>query len=220
MKVVEVTEREAFSKMLIGVGQVYGKSISPLMVKLYWEILKQYDLASVVKAVEGHVKDADVGQFMPKPADLIRILKGDSQTQSLQAWTKVEQAIRLVGPYRSVAFDEPVIHAVLQEMGGWIRICQTSDKELPFMMKEFQNRYRGYRHGEVKSFPRHLAGISEHQNLIRGHSTEQIALIGNKEKAKDVMNGGVVTEKQFQVSNIAVGLLASPDIQYDCSGES
>jgi len=65
---------------------------------------------------------------MPKPADIIRAIKGNSQTQSLQAWSKVEDAIRLVGPYRSVVFDDLAIHGVLQEMGGWVKLCQALGK--------------------------------------------------------------------------------------------
>ena len=187
---MEVTEREGFSKVLIGIGQIYGKSISPLLVKMYWELLVKYDLHSVVKALEAHAQDPDVGQFMPKPADLIRILRGDSQSQSLKAWTKVEQAIRHVGPYQSVVFDEPVIHQVITEMGGWIKLCQTKEKELPFVAKEFQTRFASYRHQLPKEFPSFLPGISAHQNGYQGYWVESPVLLGDKTKAQAVLSRG------------------------------
>lgn len=199
---MEITEREAFSRVLIGIGQIYGKSISPLMVKIYWEILKSYDLASVIRALESHVQDVDVGQFMPKPADVFRILKGDSQTQSLQAWTKVEQAIRVVGPYRSVVFDEPVIHQVITEMGGWIKLCATKEKELPFVAKEFQTRFASYRHKAPQGYPSFLSGISAHQNGCQGYSIEPPVLLGDKTKAQAILTGNTVTPPQKLLPNI------------------
>ncbi len=199
---MEVTEREAFSKVLISIGQIYGKSISPLMVKIYWEILKSYDLASVVRALESHVQDVDVGQFMPKPADVFRILKGDSRTQSLQAWTKVDQAIRVVGPYRSVVFDEPVIHQVITEMGGWIKLCATKEKELPFVAKEFQTRFGSYRHKPPQGYPSFLSGISAHQNGCQGYELEPPVLLGDKAKAQAVLTGSTVTPPQKLLPNI------------------
>ncbi len=159
------------------------------MVKIYWEILKSYDLASVIRALESHMQDTDVGQFMPKPADVFRILRGDGQTQSLQAWTKVEQAIRVVGPYQSVAFDEPVIHQVIGEMGGWIKLCATKAKELPFVAKEFQTRFASYRHKSPKEYPCFLPGLAAHQNGYQGYSIEPPVLLGDKAKAQAVITG-------------------------------
>lgn len=202
---MELSEREAFSKMLIAIGQIYGKTISPLMVKLYWQVLAAYLFPEVLRALETHVQDPDVGQFMPKPADVIRVLKGDSQSQSLQAWSKVEGAIQQVGPYRSVAFDDPTIHAVLQEMGGWIKICQTSEKELPFVTKEFQTRFNAYRHQPARGYPQYFAGINEHQNCLQGYSAEEIVLLGDQTKAQALLS------KETQEENVVtVASLISP----------
>jgi hypothetical protein len=37
-----------------------------------------------------------------------------------------------VGAYQSVVFDDPLIHLVLEDLGGWIKICSTLIKDLIF----------------------------------------------------------------------------------------
>ncbi len=181
-------EREAFGKMLMTIGQLYNKQINAALVQLYWKALECFTWNEVRNAFELHIIDADTGQFMPKPADIIRALDGNIETKRLQAWTKVEQAIRLIGPYRSVVFDDPIIHAVLGEMGGWIKICKTSLKELPFVAKEFQTRFGAYRYKAPSSYPRSLIGLAEHHNQQTGIKAEEPILLGDKTRAQNVLN--------------------------------
>lgn len=204
---MEMHEREAFSKTLLTVGQMYGKVFSPLLVKLYWQILAPFTLTDVVEAFKHHLQDTEVGQYMPKPADVIRLIKGNNQCQALQGWTKVEQAIRQIGPYRSVVFDDCVIHAVLHEIGGWIKICQTENKQMPFVAKEFQIRFRGYQHKQVQQYPKYFIGIQEHQNKLQGFEFEDLVLIGDQIKARAVLNKG--QEQLLQVGNVASQAIAT-----------
>lgn len=181
---MEHVDREAFGRLMVGMGELYHRQVSKMLIKLYWDVLEHFGWQDVMTAFEAHVKDPDAGQFMPKPADIIRGIKGNSQCQGLQAWTKVERAIRLVGPYRSVAFDDAIIHAVLAEMGGWIKICGTSQKELPFVAKEFQTRFAAYRNQPPTHYPKYLAGVNEHQNAIAGFTIEPPKLLGDECKTK------------------------------------
>lgn len=183
-----LTEQKDFIKILAAVGEMYHREVTPSFIKLYWEVLQPYAWEDVSFAFEAHVKDPTTGQFMPKPADIIRVIKGGGECQSLQAWSKVEKAIRLVGPYRSVVFDDPIIHAVLQEMGGWIKICHSSEKQLLFVAKEFQTRCASFRYKAPTLFPNHFAGIIEHKNAHQGIYNEHLMFIGNKEKAQAVLN--------------------------------
>lgn len=175
---MEHTEREAFGKLMVGMGELYRCQMSKMLMKIYWDVLKPFCWQDVLKAFEAYVKDPDAGQFMPKPADIIRVIRGSSQCQGLQAWTKVERAIRVIGPYRSVVFDDPIIHAVAQEMGGWIKLCFTLQKELPFIAKEFQTRYTSYRYQVPTCYPSYLTGLNEHQNAIAGFEIEPPVLLG------------------------------------------
>ncbi len=187
---MQVSERDDFIKLLAGASELYGKEMSKVLVRLYWQVLQTYSLADVSKAFESHFSNPDNGQFMPKPADLIRAMKGNSQTQSLQAWSKVAEAIRLVGPYQSVVFDEPYIHIVVQDMGGWVKICRTSEREFPFVAKEFQTRYTHTQHQAPNTYPKMLTGLTEHQNMLDGYEVPSPYLLGNTQQAQAILENG------------------------------
>ena len=52
---------------------------------------------------------------MPTPADLIVLIQGDRHSHALNAWGQVVTAIRTVGRYDSVVFDNPIIHCVIRD---------------------------------------------------------------------------------------------------------
>ena len=80
----------------------------------------------------------------PSPAEWVKAIDGDAASKSLVAWTEIITAIRQVGHYESVVFADPLIHRVINDMGGWIFLCQQSERELVFLQKEFERRYRNY----------------------------------------------------------------------------
>lgn len=179
--------------MLTAVAEVYRpeKPLDASVIAIYWHALEPFDLAAVRKAFDRHVKNPDVGQFMPKPADLIRMLQGSSQDAAFAAWTKVDHAIRQVGTYADVVFDDPIIHRVVQEMGGWIAFGTKTEDEWPFVAKEFENRYRGYRQrSDIPDYPAVLIGIAGAYNRNGGHPLTPPMLIGDAEKASSVVLGG------------------------------
>src|SRR5688572_11086717 len=112
MKTSDVSK---FSVMIAGVGELYGKAISEQLTAIYWQVLKRFELQDVQQALQTHINNPDCGQYFPKPADVVRFIEGSGETRALQAWTKVEQAIIQVGSYQSVVFDDPLIHAVLED---------------------------------------------------------------------------------------------------------
>lgn len=158
---------------------------------IYWQGLKDLDLQAVRHALNTHVQNPDTGQFMPKIADVRRMLGGTTQDSALRAWAKIDKAVRHVGSYASVAFDDPLIHRVLHDMGGWVGLSSKSEDEWPFVAKEFENRYRGYAmRNERPEYPPVLTGIAEAENVRRGLRSDPPRLIGDATKAEAVMQGG------------------------------
>ncbi|MDY0071802.1 MAG: DUF6475 domain-containing protein [Thauera sp.] len=182
---------DAFSEMLQAVAEYCGKPLSPGVIAIYWQGLKDLDLAAVRHALNAHVQNPDTGQFMPKIADVRRMLGGTTQDSALRAWAKVDRAVRHVGTYASVAFDDPLIHRVLHDMGGWVGLGSKTEDEWPFVAREFENRYRGYAmRGERPEYPPVLIGISEAENGRRGLHSDPPRLIGEACKAEEVMRNG------------------------------
>lgn len=180
-----------FCMVLTSVGELYGKPVGEFAISLWWGALKDYDLLAVQEALSRHVRNPDSGQFMPKPADVVRMMQGSTQDSALSAWAKVDKAVRHVGPYKSVVFDDPLIHVVLHDMGGWTALGQKTDDEWPFVAKEFENRYRGFKaRGEIPQYPPQMIGISDAHNSLGGFKQDQPMLIGDQSKAIQVMQKG------------------------------
>ena len=184
-------ELSDFADLLAGVMDLYGKPISEFATQVWWEALRPYDLPAVRLAFSRHVQNPDSGQFAPKPADVIRMLGGTTQDSALRAWAKIDKAVRHVGPYASVAFDDALIHRVLHDMGGWVGLGTKTEEEWPFVAKEFENRYRGYAmRNERPEYPPVLTGIAEAENVRRGLRSDPPRLIGDATKAEAVMQSG------------------------------
>lgn len=180
-----------FSELIAGVFAFYKRDFSEFALNVWWAAMKPYDLPAVSDALGRHSVNPDSGQFMPMPADIVKMLQGTTQDAGLVAWAKVDQAVRSCGTYNSVVFDDPIIHRVIVEMGGWVLVGGKDEKEWPFVRNEFVNRYRGYRmRSETPEYLPVLIGIAEAQNNRTGHNSQPPVLIGNPEAAQRVMLGG------------------------------
>ena len=183
---------DEFCEILDATAEQYGKLLSANLKVLYWQGLVEYDLPAVRQALGLHMKNPDNGQFMPKIADIIRMMEGTTTDSALIAWAKVDKAVRQVGTQMSVAFDDPIIHKVLHEMGGWMSLGTKSLDEWPFVAKEFENRYRGYKmRADKDGYVAKMIGLIDANNGANGFKTENLVLIGDKAKAAAVLSGGV-----------------------------
>lgn len=184
-------DRKEFFQYLASVYGMYSKDFSEFVGSVWWEAMTPYDLVAVKDALNRHCINPDVGQYLPKPADVVRMLQGSTQDSALLAWAKVDRAVREVGTYRSVAFDDALVHRVVVEMGGWVALGAKNDEEWPFLRNEFVNRYRGYRgRAQLPEYPPVLIGMAEASNSKEGFASEGPFLIGDAKRAQAVMIRG------------------------------
>lgn len=188
---MEPEDRKRFAHCLLAASEVYGREVSPAVAEVWWSALRGYDAAAVETAFQRHMTNPDTGQFMPKPADIVRILAGTSQDGAMVAWAKVDRAMRTVGAYQSVVFDDPLAMRVLQDMGGWIALGTKTSDEWPFVANEFRTRYVGYRQrGEIPDYPSRLPGIAEADRIRCGRGPGDAVLIGDPIAAQRIVNSG------------------------------
>lgn len=185
------SDKAQFFTLIGGVYAFYRQDMSQFAGSVWWQAMQPFDFAAVADALNRHCVNPDTGQFMPKPADVVKMLQGSTQDSAMVAWSKVDKGVRQVGTYASVVFDDPIIHRVIHDMGGWVALGTKDEKEWPFVAKEFENRYRGYRvRNETPEYPKQLAGIAESQNSREGRHSQPPVLIGKSEAAKRVLQGG------------------------------
>lgn len=183
-------ELKQFSEALTAALEVYDKRTSAMTIEIWWEVLKRFDLPAVLNGFSLHLQNPDNGQFAPKPADIIRLIEGSNTDKAMQAWTRLDHAVRTVSPYHTVVFDDPLIHIAVQDMGGWIRLCNSDMDEYPFIRNEFVKRYQGLAIRPQESFPAKLIGIAEQANTESGQKVAPPMLIGNSQKAEQIFLSG------------------------------
>jgi hypothetical protein len=175
-------EIKKFADLMSYLAEYYNRGFSELHTEFYWNALEKYTFDDVKAAVNKHIADPDTGQYPPKISDLVRYLEGGSKAKAMQAWSKVLRAMREIGRYSSVVFDDPCIHCVIDEMGGWISLCGVEVNELPFRAAEFEKRYAAYLIKAPTVFPKKLPGILD--------KSEEPRMIGNAKQAAMVWNQG------------------------------
>lgn len=187
-------EFKDFRELMQGVHDFYGRDVTEFALSVWWQAMRPFDLAAVRDAMSRHVVNPDAGQFMPKPADVVRMIGGRTVDAAQRAWSKVDAAVRRVGTYQSVAFDDPVIHRVIEDMGGWILLGGKSEHDWPFVAREFENRYRGYAmRNETPDYCARLVGIAESSNLRSALPVAEPVLIGDSDRARRVLLAGGVS---------------------------
>lgn len=190
-------DKKAFAALMYPFSKIYDLGMEDKFIMQVWfEVLADHDINAITVAVQRYLKSTDAGVYKPKPADLLKMIEGTSVDKAFAAWTKVESAARRVGTYRTVAFDDPIIHRTIDDMGGWVRICQSREDELPFVAKEFQSRYKGWSsRREIPPHSTRLYGLIDQQNAADGYQNEETpVLIGDQQEAKRLLEGGCQPE--------------------------
>jgi hypothetical protein len=135
-------DRAKFGMTMMGLSETYGRPVSKAVMEIWWKVFEKFDDALFEKAVMSHVTDTGgAGKFFPTPADILTRLDGKTSERALGAWNLVLEGVKRVGSWESPAFSDPIIHMVLNDMGGWVKICALDNAELPFVMAEFNKRY-------------------------------------------------------------------------------
>lgn len=185
-------DKKTFLQWLTLLAESFNRKVSSLLLETYWQCLADYPFEQVKQAMLSTLQNPDRKWGMPTPADLVVLIQGEGRNHALKAWSQVVTAIRTVGRYDSVVFDNPIIHCVIRDMGGWIYLCQQPEKELPFLRHEFEKRYHTYQGKPLPNYPRSLKGSLEQDNQAQyfPHHRPDPILIGDPERALTVYTEG------------------------------
>lgn len=187
------SDKERFVRLLTDALAFYRRDLSKFALSVWWQACQSFDFEQVAKAITAHAMDPEKGQFAPMPADIVRQLQGTHTDRSLMAWGKVLDAIHRVGAYQTVVFDDGAIHAAIEDMGGWVKLCRSNTDELPHVQRRFTETYRAYARRPDIAFPPKLIGAHEAENALAGRRVAAPMLVGDAERAKQVMRLGSET---------------------------
>ncbi len=188
---MEEEDKKQLFAVLAATGVMLDKKLPREAMEMYFSSLKDLTLEQVKAAISKHVNCPDRGQFFPKVADIRYALQGSVETQALMAWSKVLKVMEKHGAYESVVFDDPVIHLCLSDLGGWIQLCGMTYEEETWRQKDFVKLYQAYAARPPERYPGKLIGLFERHNAASGFEVHPARLVGDQEKARQVLAGGI-----------------------------
>jgi hypothetical protein len=205
------TDRAAFAAMVAGIHVYYGKVADQFTLDLFWRSCERFELEQISKAIQTHTEDPTHGSYCPKVSDMMRILAGTVTDRSALAWGKVFEAMSQVGAYTDVVFDDPAIHAAIEDCGGWSKICRSKNDELSYLQHRFCGSYKAYAGLGTFPYPRLLMGdrASNAEFAKRGLPPPKAAVVGDREVAKWIYLGGTVGGKA-SISHDVLAALTAP----------
>lgn len=199
---MQINDLPEFKECLELVMSFYGKEVTPAVMGVWRSICQPFTIEQIKKAFNTHVANPENGQFAPKPADIVRILQGTKTDKSVEAWAKVMEAIQRAGSYRDVVFDDPAIHASIEDMGGWLEICRTKTDELSYAQHRFSEAHKAYSIRNDYPFPPMLCGASSEASVweSRGMKKPKPVMVGNLDKCHEVLKLGNSTSGRVHLA--------------------
>lgn len=201
-------DRTRFGLAVTLLAENFSANVSPALVALWFRELSPHALEDVLCAFRGVVRQRRYTK-MPTLADVLDQLGGNVEDRAQIAAARVLEAVRHHGAYRSVAFDDPVIHAVIvQVYGGWVRLCAMDDDQARFFGPQFARAYVSYARSGAARYG-HLVGIQESENRMGGHvdRVDPPVLIGDRARALAIAHQSERVAIDGPVADVIVGLI-------------
>lgn len=191
---------------------IYNETLTKQSAGVWLASLMRFDIGDIKHAFNVYIQTSERGHFSPKPSDIVNTITGGNADVAKVAWSLVERSIRSIGGDRTVIFQDPLIHKVIYDLGGWAKVCGIeTERDLSFFANDFENRYKGYMNrGVLPKYPNRLVGRAE--NSLRDHGLDwrsQLDLVGGLDECIAVFNGGVKPESISELAyNQSAGSLA------------
>jgi hypothetical protein len=149
-------------------GEAYRQTVSEATIRAYEMGLSDLDDQAVERAVDRALRSC---KFMSTVAEL-RELAGvlTPQKRAALAWEALRRAMRRVGEYKSISFDDPCITAAVRNLGGWVDLNGKGADELErFIRPRFEKVYAIFcESGMNASDAAPLVGLHEQHNRSQG----------------------------------------------------
>lgn len=167
-----------FSKLMIGIGELFGSQASSIGLELMFNALERYSMGQIKQAANQILRTRKYTR-MPTVADFVEAIEGDqkqiAEDKAETEATKVLDMIRKIGSYETPAFDDPITNDLVNRRFGWQALCTMLESQTSFFVRDFKAAY--------------LASHREESRVAIGMTPELKMLcgkIGNESKNKGV----------------------------------
>ena len=140
-----MSRKKRLAHILAALGETFNEDLTTAKIGVYEKALEDVPIEQIEFNAWRHIKR---GIFFPKPVELIGGTDLDLEARANVAFDVVTRTMSRVGAYNNVAFNDPVIHKVVEGMGGWVSSCeQAVDWWNKWGRKDFVKLYKAYASG-------------------------------------------------------------------------
>jgi hypothetical protein len=158
-----------FTTVIRALAALFNREATEPLAHGFWLALSDLPMEAVERGAARAMRDC---RFMPTPAEL-RELAGEMRLadRALCAWSVFERTVVERGGYKSVQFDDRILNATVQHLGGWVRCCELSCDEFDtWLRKDFLRAYEAFcRTGVGPDAGGALIGSHQRENRLLGH---------------------------------------------------
>lgn len=158
---------------------VTAVEFTPEQLNIYKVLLDDIPDEKFVAGIKTMLKERPYANI-PSPGDIrkycLETREEDLDIRIAAARNKIKKAMNSIGTYVTVAFDDPIIHLVIRDFGGWIKLGMTDMEEFENLLKwDLPKLYKAYATRKNADIPLMLEGKADDKT---------VKYIGNEEKAK------------------------------------
>lgn len=213
-KTMSPSEKSEVAGIISDVLKYYRQPVSEFILGVWMQACEPFEVDQISRALTEHIQDPEHGTFAPKVSDLTRVLQGTSTDRAALAWGKTLEAMSAVGAYTDVVFDDPAIHAVVEDLGGWPKLCRSTYEELSYIQHRFCVSHKAYIGRGTFEYPRMLTGDRAPLEMYerKGLPVPRPAMVGNLAQCQRVLQqGGAAGKTQitFNTPTVAQAIAAA-----------
>ena len=135
-------DKHQFYKAIYDCFDVHGKDKSDKTVELYFKLLAEYDLETVLKALERVLRSS---KFFPRPSEIFEAIEGNESDIIDSAYQEVKALIRN-DYHHAIRLKNQITMQVVADMGGLVQFYNQifSGKDDTGAFFEFKRIYKSY----------------------------------------------------------------------------
>lgn len=123
-------------------------------------------------------------KHMPRPVELIDIVRGSNAEASAVAFDLLRKTIGAKGSYVSVDFvSDPALNATVRALGGWVEVCGTdAEKFETYFRRDFERLYAVWRDTAITEQHAALPGRIAASHIAQGLEPPEPQRIGTPQQ--------------------------------------
>ncbi len=120
----------------------YDRQVNELHLQFWVEDMAPFPIQAVECALVAHRKDPGRGQFLPKTADIIRLLTGETGDRAVIEWGRVLDCARAGGEgFRKLP---QASQQAVDSIGGMVALRRADERQTSWMQRQFLSAYQAY----------------------------------------------------------------------------